>query len=230
MSLAMPGAGAGAYAGAGTASVALRPGLWLALLAAGVLTAVALWMAPDQAPGLRTTAGAGIAPGPTAAPAAPASPTTSAAGPLAGATQPHFGLPAVLESVALEAAEHDPFVGQAPALPRAPIQSARSNAVQATPITTALTSPQPVPAAAPIAPALSYRFFARLTNPAGTALTFVAKGDQVLQVQAGMRLDVGYVVESVDEHAVHLHYPPLDVRAVIAIPPASMAPLNAGAR
>ena len=208
---------------------ALRPRLALALLAASLLATWALWTAPDQAALPRAKAGDPVQPG--VQPSAMAVPAAGVAtGPQGRAATARLVLPAVLDAVVLEAAMHDPFVGTVPVPPRPPAPPPRGSAGQASLANAAAVPAPPSPPMPPTAPSLNYRFMARITSPAGTALTFVAKGDQVLQVQAGQRLDEGYVVESVDEQAVRLHFPPLDVRAVIAIAPAAVAPSYVGAR
>lgn len=219
---------------------ALRPRLGLALLATSLLAAWALWTTPDQAalprakpadfvqPNMHPNTQPNFQPNATVAP--PAGLAGPATGPQGRAAAALPVLPAALDGALLEAALHDPFAGIAPAPARPPTQPSRGSAGQSNlPITAAVLAPLAL-AMPPVAPALNYRFMARITSPAGTALTFVAKGDQVLQVQVGQTLDEGYVVESVDDRAVRLHYPPLDVRAVIAIAPAGVAPSYLGAR
>ena len=225
----------------------LRPRLGLALLITSLLAVWALWTTPDDAALPRARPSDSVQPStqpnnqpnnqPSFQPNATVAPPAGHAGLAGFATGPQGRaaaaqpvLPAALDGALLEAALHDPFAGTAPAPPRLPPQPTRNSAGQANlPITTAVPAPD-APATPPAAPTLNYRFMARITNPAGAALTFVAKGDQVLQVQVGQTLDEGYVVESVDDRAVHLHYPPLDVRAVIAIAPAGVAPSYLGAR
>lgn len=58
-----------------------------------------------------------------------------------------------------------------------------------------------------------------MLTPTGERLVMLARGDSSVTIQAGMRLDEGYVVESIDAGAVHLIYPPLGTAVDIPIPP-----------
>lgn len=123
-------------------------------------------------------------------------------------------LPSALPTTRVGLAVFDPFVGmQPPPQPPTPLP---------TPSPPAVAAPPP----APTAPALGYRYLGQMTDPNGKRLVYLAKADKELPVAAGMLLDEGYVVESIGADGVHLFYPPLDVRAIINIPPnnGSVAP------
>lgn len=113
---------------------------------------------------------------------------------------------------ALTGARFDPFNGlpaNPPPLP-APVQS---------------VALPPAAAIAPLAPALNYRFFGRMTTPQGQVITLLARADHVVVVEPGQQLDEGFVVQSVDLDAVRLHHPPSDVHVTIALPPPTVEPL-----
>lgn len=205
----------------------MRPGLWVALMAAAGLAGGALWV--DLAPVMQPPADArGASQGHAAVvsasgPATLASTGTMPIRPMPAIQPGSAALPAALDMAQLDPAEHDPFVTARPA-PVRPLPSPAPVALPAAPL------PGPIALPAPMAPPLNYRFLAHITGPAGEVLTFLARGDQAIAVHAGLRLDEGYVVEAVDALAVHLHHPQRDVRAVIGIAPASAATTSRGAR
>lgn len=120
-------------------------------------------------------------------------------------------LPSRLPVLTLDSANFDPFVGVQPPPPPPP-------------------KPQPVPVAeappppAPTAPPLSYRYLGQMVDPSGKRLVYLGKGDKDVLVAVGTQLDEGYVVEAIAADGIQLHYPPLDMRAVINIPPARDTP------
>jgi hypothetical protein len=118
---------------------------------------------------------------------------------------PTAALPAALPTLTLESAAFDPFVG----VPLTPPQSI------APPVVMVAAEPPPVQ---PQAPAVNYRFAGRVVSPTGEAITLLLKDEQLLAVHPGQRLDEGYVVEAIDERAVHLHFAPLNSRLSIPIP------------
>ena len=115
---------------------------------------------------------------------------------------------AINEPAPLGPARFDPFVGT----PLAPLQPAPKAAV-------AVLPPESVPLAPAPPPALAYRFVGRMVSPQGQTITWLARADHVMSVEAGQRLDEGYVVESIDADAMHLYYPPLNARMSMPLPP-----------
>lgn len=194
----------------------MRPWLRWTLIASVLLSLVALvWWPAEPAP---TVAAATSAASPMTDPNAPPawgtapqatpgpvtlSPGRGAAIATAAASGP---LPAQLARAELEpAVAHDPFVGQAPPPP----PQAQTKPVE------------PPPPPPPMAPTLSYRFLGRFVGPDGKTLVYLTRPDgRDLPVGVGTRLDEGYVVEAITAEAVKLHYPPLDQRTSIPIPPA----------
>lgn len=208
----------------------LRPGLWMALLAAAGLAGWSLWTGTSPASQPMADANralhASTAPRTAAGPAMPASSlaTPATLWPASNSSNPSIlALPQALEVAALGPAEHDPFVGTRPS-PKQPPPSLPSAAMPPPPPPTAAIAPQ-----VQTSPALNYRFLARISAPGGEVLTYLARGDQVIAVHAGVRLVEGYVVEAVDERAVRLHHPQLDVRALVAFAPSDAAPVRVGA-
>lgn len=62
-----------------------------------------------------------------------------------------------------------------------------------------------------------------MADPDGTQRLYLSRGEETLDVTVGTRLDDGYVVTAIEADTVQLHYPPLDVTAVIPIPAAPEA-------
>lgn len=117
-------------------------------------------------------------------------------------------LPAELPAPVLERAEFDPFLG-VPGL--------------------AVTPAKPVPALAPLpamapaplvaaAPPMNYRYLGQMIDPAGRVWHYLARAEASFLVEAGSRLDDGYVVQAIDAAGVRLHHPATDVYAVIPVP------------
>lgn len=121
--------------------------------------------------------------------------------------EPGQVLPETLPRPQLAAARFDPFAGFKPPAPAVPPAAHQ-------PIV-----PPPL-LAPPQAPVVNYRYLGRMTDPAGQSYVYLAKGDAAtaVTVRSGDRLEDGYVVESIEQHGVRLHYPALDVRAVIPFP------------
>ena len=66
-------------------------------------------------------------------------------------------------------------------------------------------------------PPLPYRYLGRMVGPDGGTSVYLAKGDAVLPVQVGTRLEEGFIVEAVHPGEISLHYPPLDAHRSIPI-------------
>lgn len=184
----------------------MRPWLRWTLIVSVLLSLVALvWWPAEPA---QTVAAVQVTADPNGLPAWAAAPQATP-GPAALPTAPAAAsapLPAQLPRLELDAtAAGDPFVGQAPPPPPQ---------VQARPV-------EPPPPPPPTAPTISYRFLGRFVGPDGKALVYLSRPDgRDVAISVGSRLDEGYVVEAVAADAVKLHYPPLDQRTSIPIPPA----------
>ncbi len=171
---------------------------WLRwLLAATVLSSVlALWWHETVS---LPVAGAGS----KATEGATASTGHSPAGESAAASV--RALPSRLTSVTLDAANFDPFVGVVPPPPPPPPPQV-------------VAPPPPPPPPAP--PPFNYRYLGRMLDPSGNELVYLANAARTVPVTVGTRLDEGYVVESIGLESITFHYPALDTRTVISIPPA----------
>lgn len=119
-------------------------------------------------------------------------------------------LPVDLEPLSIEVGQgkdrHDIFVPVEPPAPKV------------VPLPVALL-PQPE-ITAPVAPPLNLRYLGSMVTPAGERLVMLARDDASVPVQAGTRLEEGYVVRSIDDQGIHLVYPPLGTTTTIYIPPA----------
>lgn len=172
----------------------MRPGLRWGLLGTVILSAVALWW-PDAARGPER--------GPTVLPHLSSSPAASAT------SLRVVGVPERLPTTSFEPAAFDPFVGARPPPPPAP-----------TPVVAVVVPVAPQAPPQPVAPPLSYRYLGQMTDPSGLRQVYLAKTDTAILVAVGTRLEEGYVVESIGQDGVSLHYPPLDAHAVIPVPTA----------
>lgn len=125
---------------------------------------------------------------------------------------PPMPLPARLPDVILEPARRDifsvPSQAPAPSPVPAPVMA------QLAPITS--SAPPPAP------PQMTYRFGGRFETPEGRLLTYLAKGDNVIEVGPGQALEDGWLVEAVSPDTILLVYPALKAQATIAIAPAQL--------
>lgn len=115
-------------------------------------------------------------------------------------------LPVQLQAGEWTAATFDPFVGVAPPPPPVPKVVAPPVVVNAPVIL-----PQP--------PAMNYRYLGQLVDPDGKQTYYVVRGDNVVPIAVGTKLDDGYMVEAIKADGIRLLYPPLGSRTVIYIPP-----------
>ncbi len=94
-------------------------------------------------------------------------------------------------------------------------------------LTAPMPSPMPAQPAAPppaqVPPVADYRFLGRMIDPLGTTQVYLARGDEVLQIAVGMRLDTGYVVHAIDDAAVRLHDALLGTTVLVPLPAAPQA-------
>jgi len=178
----------------------MRPWLRWLLAASALAAAVALWW-PDGVSRAVSRSEAAIV-GSQAALNTVGEPVPSATGGALPAT-----LPSHLPTATLDPANFDPFVGAQPPPPPPP---------KPQPMPVVVAPPPP----APTAPPLTYRYLGQMVDPSGKRLVYLGKGDKDVLVAVGTLLDEGYVVEAISADGIQLHYPPLDVRAVINIPPA----------
>ncbi len=117
-------------------------------------------------------------------------------------------LPDELPPPRFEKPAFDPFVGVVPAaLKPLPVDA---------PLPVATVLPPPPP---PAAPALNYRYLGQMVSPAGVKTVYLARADVMVPVSTGTLLEEGYVVEAIDGEGVRLHYPPMKLHALIALPP-----------
>jgi hypothetical protein len=114
--------------------------------------------------------------------------------------------------MAIEPAKRDIFAPVELPLPKA----GPSQPKLAPPVQTATPLPMVAP---PQAPPLTYQFWGRMVTPTGQRLTYLARGEIILPVSVGDRLEEGYVVEAVSDDGVQLLYPPLNQRVTVPIAP-----------
>lgn len=177
----------------------MRPFLRWTLGATSVLSAIALWLDDKPAKVVAALERRNLASTVEAASASPSS----------GATEAALPLPTQLDAAAIEAARRDIFVPVEPPAPK-PVASP--------------PAPPPPPPPPPTAPAMTWRYLGSMLTPSGGRLVMLARGDTSVTIQAGMRLEEGYVVEAIGSDAVRLVYPPLGTVVEIPIPPPPPSP------
>ncbi len=177
----------------------LSPSLRRLLLLSMLLSALALWWPQDSAPTVDVSRAVASSSWPTA--------SIQSGAALVAAPLP---LPAELPAPVFEHAEFDPFIGTptAPAVPAEPVL---------------MVAPQPAMAMAPApplatAPPMNYRYLGQMVDPGGRIWHYLARAEASFAIEAGTRLDDGYVVQAIDTAGVRLHYPAMDVYAVIPVP------------
>lgn len=77
------------------------------------------------------------------------------------------------------------------------------------------------PAPEPTPPPIGYRYMGRMRSPEGQVIVWLERQDQAIEANVGTQLADGYVVEKIEDRAIELLYPPLGVKALIAVPPPS---------
>lgn len=174
----------------------MRPVLRWVLVATVVVSAASLWM--GEAPS-RVVAAVERAARPTAPIVADPQPKRAA-----------MPLPSSLEPTTLEPARRDIFAAVEPPPPPAP------------PSPKPFVGP-PLPPPPPAPPAMNWRYFGRMTTPAGEKLVMLARGDQTALVQPGTQLDDGYVVQAIGADAVRLTYPSLGSVVDLPLAPPPLA-------
>lgn len=175
----------------------MRRSLGWALVAAVVLSAVALWTG-DTAPSLIAAVEPQVREHARSLDAVAAA-TNAERDPLPP-------LPARLDAVVLRPATRDVFAPKASPAPPLP-----QPVVAAVPAAASPPTPQ--------APPLNLRFMGSMVDPTGKRLVYLARGDTAVPVGVGDRVDEGYVVESLTRDAVVLVYPSLNARTTVPIPP-----------
>jgi len=178
-------------------SVDMRRALAWALAATTGLTAASLWF--DKSPRLIAAMDSRMTDTPQVFDEARSAPPST--------TKTSAPLPNELPPLLVEAAKRDFFVPYAPPPPPA----------AAPPPPPPVVSVVAVQAAVPQAPAITLRFLGSMVTPAGDRLVYLARGDAVVPVLVGDRLDEGYVVTALASDAVTLTYPPLETRVVVPI-------------
>jgi hypothetical protein len=84
-----------------------------------------------------------------------------------------------------------------------------------------VAAPPPPPPPKPTAPPLPYRYFGRMADVNGQAISYLSRGEELLPVRENDVLDQVYRVEKVDASQIVLVYLPLDERTTISVPPAA---------
>jgi hypothetical protein len=180
----------------------MRPVLGWVLGVTVVASGVLIWR--DGPNSVRGASGAGSAEmtdaGTSAQTALLVSPGGTAAGPgnrsSVTVIAPASALPAQLEPLEIEPAKSDPFSIPAPSAPKVAERPLLPPAVVLAPVT-------------PTAPALAWRYWGSMQTPEGRRLLMLARGEQVLPIQPGTKLDDGYTVQAVTESAIRFVYAPL---------------------
>lgn len=166
-----------------------RQGLWLAALFTVVLCAWAAWREQD---GLASPSNRDVAPRRQAAPAASAAPTEVAI---------TIGSGGLLDRDPLVESKTDLF---------------RFVSFQPSPPKTLPSSPPPPPPR-PSAPAFPYQYFGRMVDVNGKTVTYLARGDALIPIQARQLLDNAYRIDAVTEARIVVTYVPLEEKIVIAV-------------
>ena len=65
---------------------------------------------------------------------------------------------------------------------------------------------------------MNYRYLGQMIDPGGRIWHYLARAEASFAIEAGTRLDDGYVVQAIDAAGVRLHFPAMDVYAVIPLP------------
>jgi hypothetical protein len=179
----------------------MRNSLKWTLAVTGITSLIALWLEPGGTGAVQGVVDARVPP-PSSDPygswrtaAATATPE-AASGPL----------PSRLPDRDLEAGRRDIFT-PVTALPPPPPPSPPA-------------APPPPPAPPPSPPQMNWRALGSMVTPDGQRLVWLAKGSDEITVKPGTTLDDGYVVQSIDDHAVVLLYPPLGTTARLGLPQA----------
>lgn len=160
----------------------MRRGLGLALVAAGVLSAVTIWTG-DKAPSLIAAVEPQMR--------EHARPLDALATSASAERDRPPPLPARLDALVLRPTTRDLFAPKVSTVPT-PV----APPVSASPAAAPPPAPQPLP--------MNLRFMGSMVDPTGKRLVYLARGDTAVLVGAGDRLDEGYVVESLRRDAVVL--------------------------
>lgn len=102
------------------------------------------------------------------------------------------------------------------------LRRAEASAPQSDPFARHSFAPAPqqqaeVPPPAPSAPALPFKYFGKLTQHGKTEV-YVMRGDELLAVAAGEKIDNEYKVESISDTAIGFTYLPLKTRQNLELP------------
>jgi hypothetical protein len=179
----------------------MRSSLKWTLAATGVASLVAIWLEPG---------GQGEVPGVVNArvPQPFADPygnwRTAAVSAVQHAVAASAPLPSRLPDRDVEAGQRDIFTPVTPPPPPAPPPPP--------------SAPPPPPPPPPSPPQMNWRALGSMVTPDGQHLVWLAKGNDELTVKPGTTLDDGYVVQSIDDKAVVLLYPPMGTTARIPLP------------
>lgn len=61
-----------------------------------------------------------------------------------------------------------------------------------------------------------------MTDIKGKRTYFLARGEQMIPVDVGVRLDEGFLVEAITGGEIHLRHPATDTKVTIPMPPPSL--------
>lgn len=173
----------------------MQRSLKLSLAITLLLTVAALWTGRDSAPAAPIDAHASVGAGAIR-------PDVEIASQREGATS-HLSWGRSL----LEPASRDLFASGIPTPQAPPVPVAAP--VPAAPEVAAIPTPLP-----------QYRFLGRMVTPEGQQKVYLGgQGEQAVAVKAGDRLDDGWMVDQLDQDAIHLVYPPTQQRMVVSIAP-----------
>lgn len=181
----------------------MRASLKWALAVTGITSLAALWLEPggtSAVPGVVDARVPTPAPDPYANWQSAATLGSAGAAVAAAASAP---LPSRLPDRDLVAGQRDIFTPvTAPSPPPPPPPAA----------------PPPPPPPPPAPPPMNWRAVGAIVAPDGQRLVWLAKGNDEITIQTGTTLDDGYVVQSIDDQAVVLLYPPIGTTVRLDLP------------
>lgn len=75
----------------------------------------------------------------------------------------------------------------------------------------------PVPPPSPRAPPLPFKFFGRIVDASQAPSFILTRGDEMITVRVGDRIEPAYLVDKFDGSQLHLVYLPLNIRQTIFV-------------
>lgn len=185
-------------------AAAVRPSLlWGALGTLG-LSAVAIWLVPQEQD---TVVQASLD---VQRPVELRPPANSPSG---GAGSP--AVPSALATPLWNArSSFDPFAGVQAPPPKPPAS------VATPPVEVRQAAP------APVAPTLAHRYFGRMTGPQGDSVVYLVRDGRTVAVEPGTQLDDGFMVERMDAAGIYLVHALARARVTIPLPATSETSLQ----